>query len=133
MSKVYLLTYAEFLAIMVDELEMSNYQKKYLKHMKNFVETFIDPSKTGSKNIRVELCHSGKYKRWSYWITFGCLENPGWFYDRVPETYRGDRYVKTLWCKRKEFPNRRDVDYEQLHTDLEVIELRTDYVNLDYQ
>ena len=115
MPAVYDLNYPEFLAIMSEELEISKYQKKFLKQCEDFFNFYgagpglRDPTRGG---IRVELCECGKNKWNSYWITFSCIgpnEN---------DDINNGMYVKTLWCKRKDFPDRHWVEGEQLHRDL---------------
>jgi len=97
---------------MSEELEISKYQKKYLKQQEEFFNHYgsgagrRDPFDNGG--IRVELCEYGKNKWNSYWITFNCI-GPN----------DNDIYAKTLWCKRKYFEDRTFLEGEQLHRDLE--------------
>ena len=118
---VYDLNYPEFLAIMSEELEISKYQKKFLKQCEDFFNFYgagpglRDPTRGG---IRVELCEYGKNQRNSYWITFDCIPRPT-ANDIINNDIINNRmYVKTLWCKRKDFPDRHFIEGEQLHRDL---------------
>lgn len=94
---VYNISYPEFMNHLHEHLQMSKYQKRFLKKLeKDFVDTEIyEGDGNFSHRISVQQCQTGKHKH-SYWITFR-------FKNRVEKGQLEDitnlYTTKTLWCK----------------------------------
>ena len=109
---VYHFTYPEFMCHMYDNIQMSDYQKKWFSNLTKDFQREMCHKDTPTLRVRVQLCEWGKYQNWSYWISFS------WIYDEEKfdnhkdamevfgrSGYRRTDYQKskTLWCKTKDF------------------------------